>query len=182
MQGLALGPLLAPSSFFQRQLSNVCHVHPCTCMHTSKPTVLHLSMPIFIYINNVVWEPHSVSQHLPPLNTMLLRHGRTRLCLPATQYFRACVHPLCSSAPRLPPPPASTTIWGEHSRTYSLMDLEDEFPGDACRSGTTETWDMNTLHGISVAGCFPAWVYLSTLPPGVHKLPVSPDPCNLGIN
>ena len=151
MRGLALGPLtphcLPPTHSPQRQLSNVFRVRPCMCMHTSKCTVLYLSVQIFIYINNVVWEPHSVSQHLFPLNTMLLRHSRTRLCLSAMQYFRACVHPFFLSAPRLPPPPASMTIWGKHSRTCSLTDLEDEFPGDTGRSGTAETWGVTHFTG-----------------------------------
>ena len=186
MQGLALGPLtphcLPPTHCPQRQLSHVFHVHLYICMHTSKCTILYLSMQIFAYINNMVQEPHSVSQCSPPLNTMLLRHSHIILYLSAMQCFIACVHPFFLSAPRLPPPPASMTIWGEHSHIYSLMDLEGEFTGDPGRSGTAETWGVNTLYGLSVAGCFPAWVYLSTLPPGVHKFPISSDPWNFGIN
>lgn len=85
---------------------------------------------------------------------MLLRHGRTQIaCLLRSTSGCPPTLLVCTRIPLHLPLP---TIWGEHSRIFPYG-LGGWVPWDACRSGTTETWDMNTLHGISVAGCFPAW-------------------------
>lgn len=111
---------------------------------------------------------------------MLLRHTHVRPRFPAMPYSVACVHQFYSFTSRLPPPPASTTIWREHARTYSLMDLEDEFTGRPVQEWGC--WDITRKHtSLTVSGGFPAWVPLSALLPGVHKFPISPDPCNFGI-
>lgn len=105
--------------------SNVLHVYPWTCIHTSKSLVWYLSVRIFTLYkwycpaNLILFLSH------PPntLNTVLKIYPCYTM-LPCYTVLRSVRSPHFTS----PPPPSTNSLWWICSCS-SLTDLEDEFIG-----------------------------------------------------